>query len=73
MMFVWHNTIMMWNMYLSKIQPEKLTDQDTTKMVTWPQSTVTKNVIILITESTILLVNMMLQSDLSVKEKSEKS
>ena len=42
-------------------------------MVTWPQSTVAKNVIILITENTILLVKMMLQSDLLVKEKSEKS
>ena len=40
-------------------------------MVTWPQPTVTKNVIILITETTILGVNMMLQSDLSVKEKSQ--
>ena len=39
-------------------------------MVTWPQPTVTKNVIILITETTII-VNMMLQSDLSVKEKSQ--
>ena len=40
-------------------------------MVTWPQPTVTKNVIILITETTILGVNMMLQSDLSVKGKSQ--
>ena len=64
MMFVWHNTIMMWNMYLSKIQAEKLTDQHTTKMVTLPQSTVTKNVIILITESTILGEDMKLQLDL---------
>ena len=43
----------------------------TTKMVTWPQSSLTKNVIILITKSTILEVNMMLQSDLSMKEKSQ--
>ena len=51
-------------MYLSKIQVEKLTDQHTTKMVTLPQSTVTKNVIILITESTILGEDMKLQLDL---------
>ena len=40
-------------------------------MVTWPQSSVTKNVIILIIKSTILEVNMMLQSDLSMNEKSQ--
>ena len=40
-------------------------------MVTWPQSTVTKNVIILITESTILGVDMKLQLDLSLQGKSQ--
>ena len=38
---------------------------------TWPQSTVTKNVIILITESTILGVDMKLQLDLSLQGKSQ--
>ena len=58
-------------MYLSKIQAEKLTDQHTTKMVTLPQSTVTKNVIILITESTILCATLSMELKQKIGEEKQ--